>query len=138
MKDNTRTGIQLTIILLCQEPLCFIHFWRFPFSHFLPLPLLLPSILSLGVIRNGLLWEAGQKGGKLLGQNQLNILKMVQFECPKVIHPLVSSTYESNCRRSLSFVSERRLAPRCTAMLSVESNAVCRSRKQARLLTHRW
>ena len=99
----------------------------FPFS--VPAPSFLP--LS-GVIRNGLLWEAGQKGGNLLGQNQLNILQMVQFEFPKVLLILVSSTYESNCRRSLSFVSERRLAPRCTAMPSVESNAVCRRRKQAR------
>ena len=27
-------------------------------------------------------------------QNQLNRQQMVQFECPRVIHPLASSTFE--------------------------------------------
>ena len=43
------------------------------------------SLLLSGVIRIGLLWEAGEKDGKVIEQNQLNRLQMVQFECPSVI-----------------------------------------------------
>ena len=34
------------------------------------------------------------KGGHFLGQNLFNRLQMVQFECPRVRNPLVSSTFE--------------------------------------------
>ena len=58
-------------------------------------PLLIPSFLpTSGVIRIGLLWEAGPKVGNLLEQNQFDRLQMVQLECPRVRNPSVSSTFE--------------------------------------------
>ena len=74
---------------------------RFSFSLFLPL--LLPLFLS-GGIRNGLLWEAGKKGGQISGQNQLNSLQMVQFECPKVANPCVSFTFDVSFIFSAQYV----------------------------------
>ena len=64
-----------------RSPLCLIHFWVNPFS---PLPAPAASSLPLsGVIRNGSPQYKGQEGGKILEQNQLNRLQMVQFEYPK-------------------------------------------------------
>ena len=37
--------------------------------------------------------ELLKKGGTILGQNQLNRLQMVQFECPKDGNPCVSFTF---------------------------------------------
>ena len=72
-----------------------------------------PSLpLLCGVIRNGSLWEAGQKGGNFLVHYQLTRLQMVQLECPRVRHPLMSSTYKVFVAAYISFVSERRLASR--------------------------
>ena len=63
----------------------------FPFSA--PAPSSLPLF---GVIRNGLLWGAWQKGGNFLEQNHFYRLQIVQFECPNVRNPCVSSTFEDS------------------------------------------
>ena len=31
-----------------------------------------------------------EKGGNILEQNQFNSLQMIQYECPRVIHPSVT------------------------------------------------
>ena len=73
-----------------QKPLCLIHFWVIPFS-----PFSAPAASSLplsGVIRNGSPQYGRKEGGKFSEQNLFNRLQMVQFECPRVIHILVSCT----------------------------------------------
>ena len=56
-----------------------------------------PSFLLLsGVIRNGSTQYQGEGGGEILKQNQLNRLKMIQFECPRVRNHCVSFLEESN------------------------------------------
>ena len=50
-------------------------------------------------------------------QNQLNRLQMVQFECPRVIHPLKSFNLRFIVGAHLSFVYERHLAPRLAGIL---------------------
>ena len=69
----------------------------FTFGEFL-FPIFSPGSSSphlSGVIRIGLLWEAGQKGGTFWVQNQFTRLKMVQFDCPRVRNPCVSSLLKS-------------------------------------------
>ena len=66
------------------KPLCLIHFWLNPFFSFSPL-------------RGNKKWEPQYKDeevGKILGQNQLNRLQMVQFECPRYRNPCVSFILE--------------------------------------------
>ena len=45
------------------------------------------------VIRNGTPQYKNQDDGTFVGQNQLNRLQMVQFECPKDRNPCVSSIF---------------------------------------------
>ena len=68
----------------------------FPFSA--PAPSFPP--LS-GVIRNWTSQYERQKGGKCLEQNQVIRLQLVQFECPRVTHPLKSSTFGIKYREFL-------------------------------------
>ena len=66
-----------------QKPLRLIHFWVNPFSHF--------------QLWGNKKWDPQYKDQeieKFWGQNQLYPLQMVQFECPGVRNPLVSSTFE--------------------------------------------
>ena len=56
--------------------------FAFPFSHFQPL--LSPLLLLFEEIRNKTPQYKGQDGEKILEQNQLNRLLMVQFKLPKV------------------------------------------------------
>ena len=68
-----------------QKPLCLVHIWmKIPLLHF---PLSGP-----GLIDNWTPQYESQKGWKILEQNQLNRLQMVQFECPNYRNPLVSRT----------------------------------------------
>ena len=68
------------------KPLCQIHFRCIPFSP------ILPSSFT-GVIRNWTSHYEWWESGKILGQNQLNRLRMVQFECPEYWNPCVRSIF---------------------------------------------
>ena len=53
--------------------------------------------------------ELGEKGKKVLGQNKLQMLQMVQFECPRVRNPFESLfTYEVKIMISLFFLCASR------------------------------
>ena len=66
-----------------------------PVSHSLLSESLFSFSLPLsGVIRNWTPQYEDCKGGKSCGQNKLNRLQKVQFECPRVRNPRVSFTFE--------------------------------------------
>ena len=56
---------------IVQKPLCLIHFWVNPFSHF-----------QIWGIKNWTPQYKDQEVGKISEQNWLKVLRMVQFECP--------------------------------------------------------
>ena len=68
-----------------RNPCASSTFEDFPFPIFSPCYFIPP-----GVIRIGLLWEAGSKIGNFLEQNQFDRLQMVQFEYRKVRNLLSS------------------------------------------------
>ena len=74
-----------------QKPLCLIHFCVIPFFEFSPL---------CGNKKWASQYE-DEEVGKIVEQNQLNRLQMVQFECQRVTRPLVSYTSGVYCSSSL-------------------------------------
>ena len=67
-----------------QKTLCLIWFWVNPCFSFSPL---------WGNKKWEPLYNKAQDDGKFLGQNQLDRLQMVQFECPRYWNPCVSSIF---------------------------------------------
>ena len=68
---------------------------EFPFLIFFPFSLTV-------VIRNWTSQYERQERRKILGQNQLKRLQMVQFECPKFKNPLKWYLFEVYCKCSFS------------------------------------
>ena len=68
------------------KPLCLTKVGRIPFSHFQP--------SSLWGNKNSAPQYKDVEVGKFREQNWLNRRQMVQIECPRVTHPLVSFTFE--------------------------------------------
>ena len=67
-----------------QKTLCLIWFWVNPCFSFSPL---------WGNKKWEPLYNKAQDDGKFLGQNQLDRLQMVQFECPRYRNPCVLSDF---------------------------------------------
>ena len=90
--QNQLNRLQMVHLNFHLKPLCLIQFGVNPFfSIFSPCCCFLSSSLW-GKKKREPQYEA-QEDGQFLGQNQLNRLQMVQFECPKYRNPCVSFTY---------------------------------------------
>ena len=89
MGDRLGTlGAVVTFALCYLICLCLIHFWVNPFFQFTA-----PAASSLWGNKKREPQYKDLKSGKILEQNLLNRLQMVQFECPKDRNPCVSFTF---------------------------------------------
>ena len=107
-----------------QEPLCLIHFWRIPFSHFLPLQL--PPFLSSQCKERVHYGRVGKKVGKFWNKISLTGCKWSSWNALEsgspVSHPFLSSFTPKFSSSALAAAIRRSLS--CCSLSRVRAFAI--------------